>query len=337
MNIIYQKWKFLNQTKEYIPTKLKHLYHFGISTFVSRGITSLRANARIPQLNWNTAKSKAYRLTTNTKIPQIFSSLLAKLKVVEKEDIVVIDFSSFGNGFQVLMFAKQTRKGRALPLYFEILRYPVEKGSQTTFVINAIKHFTDVVGCKPTLVFDRGFAGEYMVNFLAQNQYKFIIRIKKNKGAKINGKTVLVKDVGTQDMRVMMYDLKLRLVVSDLKKDMKEPWFLLTNDFDSSRKKIIQLYYHRFEIEEFFRDAKRLLGLEYINFQKSLSLEIILWFVLLTQWFFWKIAHMLTQAQEVLRTSWHVSIPRFIFELLNQHSILAAEAQFINVTNQYHA
>jgi hypothetical protein len=38
---------------------------------------------------------------------------------------VAVDFSDFGNGFQVLMFAKQTRKGRALPLYFEILRYPI--------------------------------------------------------------------------------------------------------------------------------------------------------------------------------------------------------------------
>jgi N12 class adenine-specific DNA methylase len=38
---------------------------------------------------------------------------------------VAVDFSDFGNGFQVLMFAEQTRKGRAQPLYFEILRYPI--------------------------------------------------------------------------------------------------------------------------------------------------------------------------------------------------------------------
>jgi hypothetical protein len=48
----------------------------------------------------------------------------------------------------------------------------------------------------------------------------------------------------------------------------------------------VKRYYHRFEIEEFFRDAKRLLGLEYVNFRKEESFSTALWFVMTGMWFF---------------------------------------------------
>ena len=280
MNILKQKWIFLNKTKNGVPLQISKLYSFGLQVLTARAITSLRANSRLIPLNWNTTKSKMYRLLSNARIPLVFVVLLQSLSLVGEKDIVVIDFSDFGNGFQVLMFAKQTKRGRAIPLYFEILQYPIQKGSQNLFVIKAIRNFKNIVGFKPKLVFDRGFACPYIVKFLAQNKYIFIIRIKKGKSASNvhSMKIFLVKENLEKDTLVYMYSKRLRLVISDQSENMKEPWYLITNDFNSSGKKIIELYYHRFEIEEFFRDAKRLLNLEHVRFEKELSLKTSLWF-----------------------------------------------------------
>ena len=85
------------------------------------------------------------------------------------------------------------------------------------------------------------------------------------------------------------------------------------------------MYYHRFEIEEFFRDAKRLLRLEWVRFRTVRSLTIALWFAILTCWLFEKVAGELTEAQEFERTRWHVSLFRYVQESLLHEMLRAAE------------
>jgi hypothetical protein len=331
MNIVKQKWEFLNKTVEYVPLQVRRLYRFGLETLVGRNIVSMRANARLVPLTWNTAKSKVYRLSSNARIPEIFVMVLKSLSLVVEKDIISVDFSDFGNGFQILMFAKQTRRGRAIPLYFEILEYPILRNSQNLFIIQAIRNFSRIVGCKPKLVFDRGFACPALINFMAQNQYIFIIRIKKGKSAK-NLKTeevFLVKESKENDNLVGMYGKKLRLVISDQLRDMREPWYLITNDFKSSRGTIIDEYYHRFEIEEFFRDAKRLLGLEYVNFNKSLSLSIALWFTILGIWFFNHLDSLMDENDRKAKEAMRLSTIRYCFEKLQREYVISLEAEYL--------
>lgn len=71
--------------------------------------------------------------------------------------------------------------------------------------------------------------------------------------------------------------MELRVVRSDDPED-GEPWYILTSDLTSSKSQIIRIYYHRFEIEETFKDIKHVLGLETIRFMKPLSLKVVLWF-----------------------------------------------------------
>jgi hypothetical protein len=99
------------------------LYLFGVSILAFCRVVSMRSNSRLLDLKWHTAKSKAYRITKNQTIEKVFPKLVTGLCIVGRKDAIAIDFSDF-NGFQVLMFAKQTRKGRAVPIYFEILEYP---------------------------------------------------------------------------------------------------------------------------------------------------------------------------------------------------------------------
>ena len=332
MNILKQKWNFLNKTTESVSPQIIKLYRFGLQVLTVRSITSLRANARILPLNWNTAKSKIYRLVSNTRIPLIFVSLLQSLYLVNEKDIVAVDFSDFSNGFQVLMFAKQTKRGRAIPLYFEILQYPIQKGSQNIFIIKTIKNFKNIIGFKPKLVFDRGFACPHIVKYLAQNKYLFIIRIKKAKSYSDlhSGETFLAKNSLKKDLMVYMYWSRLRLIISD-KVSLDDPWYLITNDFTSRRKKIIEIYYHRFEIEEFFRDAKRLLNLEHVRFEKELSLKTSLWFVILGIWFFQNLDQKMDENDEKSRKAMRLSATRYFFEKLYQEYYLLSEGEFLGL------
>jgi hypothetical protein len=47
----------------------------------------------------------------------------------------------------------------------------------------------------------------------------------------------------------------------------------------SSRSKIIRIYYHRFEIEETFKDIKHIWELRRARLSKPISLKVILWLV----------------------------------------------------------
>jgi hypothetical protein len=265
-----------------------------------------------------------WRLCTNETVQSIFPKLISVLVQVTSTDVIAIDFSDFGDGRQVLMFAKQTGRGRALPLYFEVLEYPIQKGSQNLFVIATIRHFFALVGCTPTLVFDRGFACPSIIHFLAQHKHTFIIRIKKRKRVMQNGHTMPAEDCG-EDTPVSVYGHSLRLVASNDPENGNDPWYLVTNDTSTPRTDIIARYYHRFEIEEFFRDAKRVVGLEYLHMKTTRGLAIMLWFTVLTMWCFTVIAETFTEDDEVLRLTQRVSRFRYVFEMQRKEFFQAAQ------------
>jgi hypothetical protein len=332
MNIIKEKWLFLNGTLLHTPKQIKQLYAFGLQTIAAEHVVSLRSNARLSGLRWPTAKSKIWRLTKNRKIVPLFEKLSHELNRVTKYDIIAVDFSDFGNGFQVLMFAKQTKRGRAMPLYFEILRYPIPKDSQNLFVNTAIKRFGKIMGCKPMLVFDRGFMCPSIMRFLLENQWKFIVRLRAAKFAMDpeHGKTFPVCRAEINDRPVVMYENIVRLVTSEKTNEMKEPWYLATNDITLSREAIIDRYYHRFEIEEFFRDAKRLLGLEQVSWKTENSLAVTLWFVMLGIWCLAHIAEAMDDLAQRSREKMQLSEIRYIFETLRAEIFCATEAKYLH-------
>jgi hypothetical protein len=331
MNIIHRKQLFVQSTLVHIPSKLKMLYTFGMRILFFQKIESQRANARLVDLKWCTAKTKVCRLVRNGRLPEVFPRILSRMGFLNEDDVIAVDFSDFGNGFQVLLFAKQTRKGRAIPIYFEILRYPIQEGSQNLFVIQAIKNFSSILGFKPKLVFDRGFAAPSLVKKLLKYRYIFYLRIKKKKTVFLsqgeNARKVQACDVPLDDVRVKIYDARLRLVRSDTPED-GEPWYLVTNDVDSSREAVVTVYYHRFEIEEFFRDAKHLLGLEHVRYERAETLAMLMWFTLLGMWFVWEIEQQEKEESKKARESFEVSIVRYYFELFRQEILRGARRYY---------
>lgn len=302
---------------------------FGFQALTMQPFTSLNANARMIIANRSTAESKIFRLVSNKSIPTHFTSLVTNLGLVTQSDVVNVDFSSFC-GFEVLTFAKQTHLGRALPLYFATIQYPiVDPTSQTLFVIQHIKKFKYLLGFCPLLVFDRGFESHDIVYALLKEDIPFMLRLKKDKHILYQGKDIPLRNLPwyEKDTMVTIYEQQLRIVVSEKRSERtdsqgnEESWYILTNDEISSKERIIARYYFRFELEETFKDLKHINKLKhFFSIKKPLTFAVLLWFCILTIWLSFLISGMKHFATQRLRQKKRkrLSIPRFFFEQIQQ-------------------
>lgn len=111
-----------NVVKQYILPGVPKVWFrqvsFGIATLSLRSLVSCNANARMSGLPRGTAESKMARLLDNTKLPATLANIVANLGLVTRHSYVNVDHSDF-SGLVALVFALQTRIGRALPVFLE--------------------------------------------------------------------------------------------------------------------------------------------------------------------------------------------------------------------------
>ena len=292
INILKHSVRLLNnQILPNVKVKHKDLFRFGISAFSLSSFNSLNSNARQVVENINTASSKVYRLVSNKGILDDFSNLVTLNHLVHADSLVNIDFSTFC-GFETLAFGVQTNLGRAIPVWANCLTYPIsEVGSQNIFVLEEIKAFRACLGFYPRFVFDRGFWIPNMIKFFLKGNVIFYLRIKQSKLLEFGeGNIKSASRIGrlTKDAAVTLYGCKLRLIISPpppFKKGKKqERWYILTSDVKSSRETVLNIYNHRFEIEETFKDLKHISKLKKFFIKKKLSFRILLNFVCLSFW-----------------------------------------------------
>ncbi len=305
----------------HIQKRHRKLFTFGYSSLTLSHFQSLNSNARMVVQNRSTAESKMYRLVSNTKILSYFPSLLSSLRLVKSADRINVDFSTFC-GFQVLTFARQTSLGRAMPLYIAAITYPIENpGSQTQFIIKEVNQVAKLLTFPVHFVFDRGFELPYLASSLVENRVTFTIRMRKDKHVLYQLKDIPLRNIPwfENDVLVGIYGEILRIVRSDKKKGMAEPWFLLTNDMTSSRDKVIADYYFRFEIEETFKDLKHIYELnKFYRIQKKQTFLILLWFYILGLWLMWEIPQTQTFLAKRVSQNKHkrLSVTRHFYEQL---------------------
>lgn len=286
-----------------VPLKQIHLFNFGLRTLSLPNFQSLNSNARV----WggvdsrSTAESKMYRLLTNEPVRGICDRIVKGLGLVTPESFVNIDFSTFTLGwshpeFQVLAFGLQTLLGRAIPLFFNVITYPVKGvGSQNIFIIETTKRFKDILGFYPRFVLDRGFAIPALIQFFIEEDIIYYVRSKSGKKVTILpmrefadmdelDRLVPAGHIKEKDVMVKVYGKPMRLVISNKDGKDKEPWYILTNDFSTPRRKILETYYHRFEIEETFKDLKHVKNLEHLQVKTEKSFKTVMWFMILGCW-----------------------------------------------------
>lgn len=293
-----------------VPKKQLRLFRFGIASLTLSPFRSLNSNARTTVLNRATAYTKMYRLTRQKKLLNVFPQIMRTLEFISPDSVVVIDFSTFC-GFQVLTFAVQTHLGRAIPVYFEVITYPIKKEtSQNIFIEEAIKNLGDFLGFYPRFVLDRGFAIPTLIKFFVKEKIFFYVRAKQGKHVLVPNErgeeeSVSLKAIKTFDSSINAYGHALRLIISNKPKDSKEPWYIITNDHDFSRKAIIEIYYYRFEIEETFRDLKHIYDLKSFHIKTIQSFAIVLWFTIAGIWLSFSVDEVRLQLKEIMNKNIH--------------------------------
>lgn len=317
INILKYSAQLLNnQILPNILVKHQGLFTFGIQALSFSAFTSLNSNARQIIENSNTACSKIYRLVSKEKVLNYFPKLLNQLNLIEKTSLINVDFSTFC-GFETLAFGLQTNEGRAIPIWANCITYPIkEVGSQNIFVVDEIKALCLSLGLYPRFVFDRGFWIPDMIKFFLKEDITFYLRIKAGKLLEHEDSLKSAKALGKirKDIQIKLYENTARLIVSPPPpkrkgKLFKERWYILTNEFESSREEVLDTYKHRFEIEETFKDLKHVCDLKKFFIKKRLTFKILLMFACLAFW----IAYLCRRFTSLILTTNHPKKKRSYF------------------------
>jgi hypothetical protein len=283
-------------------------FQFGLEAFCLRPFQSAGSNARTVVANTNTAASKTLRLLSNLALAEQLGAVFDTLGLVCQGSFINIDHSD-QNGLTALVGAVQTRNGRAIPCFIETTyahHIPADGSASSTprwkrlraammtarkiqsftgHTIDALQNFADRLGFWPKLVFDRGFANESMLTHLHAEGATFYVRLKAGRYVELDDGTTVtrlsVKELKQKDSMIQLFGLTLRVIRTTKSRRHPEPWFILTNDTKRSKTKITRIYYHRFEIEETFKDVKHLFELKQAQFDKPNSLKVLLWFIAL--------------------------------------------------------
>jgi hypothetical protein len=290
-----------NKLMPIVPKRWVKQFSFGLQAYSLRSFQSATGNARMVVKNANTAATKTDRLLANQGLADHLGTIFDSLDLVKPNSFLNVDHSDM-HGLLALVAALQTRKGRAIPAMVEAtyastipaasdkpkwqkLRAAMTASrrvqSFTGHTIDALQDMADRLGFWPKLVFDRGFGNESIVTHLAAEGCIFYVRLKAGRLVDLDGQEIEVKALAERYTTVQLFGLTLRVIRSPKSRRAKEPWYILTNDFGSSRTKIVRIYYHRFEIEETFRDMKHIFELKRTRLQKPNSLKILLWLVCL--------------------------------------------------------
>jgi DDE family transposase len=285
-----------------VPGKWVPLVRFGLAAYSLQTFQSATGNARRVVARPGTAARKSERLLAHARLADQFGSIFDTLGLVKPSGFVNVDHSDM-NGLTALVGAVQTRKGRAIPCMVETTysdRLPGHEDapprkkalrqarketrtgqSFTDHIVASLQAFHDRLGFWPRLVFDRGFGNETVVTHLAHQGATFYIRLKAGRYIELDGERFQVKELTGKDTPIRLYGLTLRVIRSPRSRRCKEPWYILTNDLTSSRTKVVRIYYHRFEIEESFKDIKHILELRRTRLNRPNSLTVILWLICL--------------------------------------------------------
>ncbi len=282
-----------------VPKRWSHQFKFGFQAYGLKPFQSAAGNARSVIKNPATASSKTDRLLANSALGDSFGCIVDQLNLVKPSSFVSIDHSDM-HGLTALVGAMQTRNGRALPVMVETtyaLQIPAHSLSPskqklraamvgarrtqsfTGHTIDSLQDFADRLGFWPKLVFDRGFGNESIIEHLYNAGATFYIRMKAGRYVECDGERIEIKQLKERDATIQLFGMTLRVICSPKSRRASEPWYILTNDFRSSRNKIVKIYYHRFEIEETFKDIKHIWEMKRTRLQKPNSLKVILWLV----------------------------------------------------------
>lgn len=291
-----------NDLGSHIPKKLQPLFLLGVKAFALQPLTTCNGNARSAHEGSRAAaEQQMYRLLHHSKIFLLLWRAVAQEHPLRTSDVVNVDYSNLGS-LAILGFAKQTRRGRAIPVLMRALAsntqghkkthpkylqlktyYQTWKKTMETdqfgFVIKSLRLLRYLYHVQPSLVFDRGFVNQGIIQFLTDQEWLFYMRMRDDFRVTIKGRLQHIGGLPQGEYVVVWAERTLRLIVTKPRSRYSQPWYIITNDWDTAPLKVAKLYYHRFEIEESFRDIKSLFRLRWMRLRSWQSLRVILSFM----------------------------------------------------------
>ena len=266
-----------------LPKGKRRRFASGAEAFGGRRFVSLNAAGRSLAPREATGLSRVWRLSSDKALAQRLQKALVDHHLGSRAGRVWlnIDHSSFGD-FTVCVIASQTGRGRAVPFWFQI-----NKGKTNAAVrplLAALEELAEQLRAnprlEPVLVGDRWFGSARLMDFCDRAGWSFVFRTKTDKIVETPWAEMPIDDISAYDTEIEYRRRPLRLILSKLRPGMKQPWWLLTN-LKASRKKLLERYAKRWEIESTFKDMKHVQTLKGIRLRSKTSLHNLLLFAAL--------------------------------------------------------
>lgn len=176
-----------------------------------------------------------------------------------KKIFIQLDYTTLDNDFLILT-ASITFRGKAVPIYFTMRRYPKKKNitNLTKMETAFIKGLFHCLSKKYqyVIVADRGFGNERFMQLCIDNNFEYILRIKDNLNIEYGTKKKLKEikyNKSCENVYVSSWDKTSNFII---KKQNDSTWYLCTNLSVLDRIVIVREYKRRFKIEKCFQDQK---------------------------------------------------------------------------------
>ena len=285
---IYQE---VNCIANQLTPKQQAGFKVGVRALSLRRIVSLNHAGRFIEKDPRRKPSgmcRIHRLVADTKLAdQLQEVLIQRVMLNQSRGKALVninlDHSQVGN-FTVAFAAKQTRSSRGMPFWAQ-----VNEGFNNAVIAPLVDELQALIdklktcslGVEICLVGDRWFGSHRLMELAEKNKVFFLFRSKDDKWLETILGRQKINDISSYDSLVEYKGLRCRLVMSRLREGMQKPWWLLTNDFESSYKSLLFKYRQRWQIESNFRDLKHSQGLKKTRLRKAAHLRAVLLFAFL--------------------------------------------------------
>lgn len=246
----------------------------GVMTGASLAVAMIgQALAQARGLLTKHAIKEVDRLLSNNAIDvwDSFARWVPHLIGTRKEIVVAMDWTDFdGDDQATLALNLVTDHGRAMPLLWLSVWKDELKDQRNGFEDACLLRLSQVVplGCRVTILADRGFGDHKLFAYLADLGFGYVIRFRGNihvtdasgetrTAAEWVGKSGRARKLRAARITAS-HAYQVGAVVCVHARDMKEPWCLAASDAEAPAGTLIAQYARRWTIEPSFRDTKDL-------------------------------------------------------------------------------